>query len=593
MAKPLTAEEAAALGLPPIGGAAPANALTPEQAAALGLPPLPSVQVAPSSPREATLGDYASAALHHYGQGLTSGWGDELGAAEQAWLAGNARLLPKSLAKLGDLVGVETRYSQEIPVGLDMYRQARAGNRDILDAEQKLTPKTAMGFNIAGGIMQPSPGGKAAAAEKVKGQLLKKALASAGNGAKSGALSGAIDAAGDSTADLTTLDPKEWARFGMDVAGGGAFGSLFGAAGGAGGEFLQPAFEWAGEKLRGAAARKANNILTNGAGTMKGGKVAVPEDVGLEALDAGGIRLLGTTQGTADRLNDAIERYGNETYGPMMEKFSSAGIGTRLKAIRDSLIAEGKRLFKETGDTNLRDWFLKKADDYAEVFGDRTARTARAPGGKFASPLTVEVPLKQSEGWKRAVQQEAKEGYKRLEPTPLLEAKMGGANILQTLGEDSVQRATASSADEALRKLGQDFVPVKQKYGRLRSATDLATDAANTNARKVAPPGLLSQAFDAAGQMATQSPIKGAAVLKKAIGTLVKERLPSTSAAGQYLLSKAMKAAAENPGAVGAKIAKAVQRAYTPEELSELLRDYYSTDEERRIKATGDLLRGR
>ena len=86
-------------------------------------------------------------ALHHGLQGLTGGYSDELGGLGTAAMQGVANLLPKSFAQKHDIA--------QAPA-MDAYRASRDTERDLMDAQQKANPGTALASQLGGGAILQS-----------------------------------------------------------------------------------------------------------------------------------------------------------------------------------------------------------------------------------------------------------------------------------------------------------------------------------------------------------------------------------------------------------------------------------------------------
>jgi hypothetical protein len=140
-------------------------------------------QEAPQAPRMGSGSSAAGAGLRGFGQGLTAGFGDELGAGLQAGLQGVANALPEGSL---EWAGIDNRHQQDT---LDTYRQAREENRAQLATDQREHAGAAFAGDLAGGLVLNTlvPGSQAAGTA---------GLARAG-------LMGAASGLGNSEADLT------------------------------------------------------------------------------------------------------------------------------------------------------------------------------------------------------------------------------------------------------------------------------------------------------------------------------------------------------------------------------------------------------
>lgn len=154
-------------------------------------------------------------------QGGTLGFGDEWGGAVQS----NAASLTKALGRLGlnrvgDILGLETRYPDEVDPA-EAYRQGRDAERADDAGAMGAAPGWYLGGEMVGGLAAPVPGGAA-----VQGASKLTRLARAANqGVKMGAAYGAGKSESDSAAGLAGDTV-------MGAALGGAGGTLAHGAGG-------------------------------------------------------------------------------------------------------------------------------------------------------------------------------------------------------------------------------------------------------------------------------------------------------------------------------------------------------------------------
>jgi hypothetical protein len=594
----LSDDEARALGLDE-PGAPPVRKgreLSDEEAAQIGLPAPPAPP--PPAPPES---NYAKAALLHYGQGLTSGFGDEVGAAGQVGLDVATRMLPRALS---DAVGIETRYREPLTLksALSGYRTARDDNRDQLRALEQQHPTTAFLSNIVGGVTQPSPAGKASAAAKVEGKLLQKTLSAAGKGAKGGAVSGGIDALGDSTADLTTGDPKQLLRAGLDVTGGSLFGGAFGGGGGAAGQLLEKPIEWVGDKFKNSALRRAAGYLTGGRGSLADLK-KLPAESAEETITSGGIKAFDTIGDTADRLAK-LRKEAGEKLNEIILSGKEIGVTGGLKDwYEKELKKRGLEKFNTTLDSSLQDIYEKKIAEIQKRFAGPTPHTLRGPRG-HAVPLDtpIETGIDQVNKWKQAAAAKAK--YEGVRGSPQNDVYKDIANVFRT-GEDrgfrdAIDRAQPGSRyHDELAELADRFAASKKQVGNLKAASRAADSTANTAARKAPKEGLVEAGLNIGGAVSTGAPVPVGAI-KKALWDSVKERAVSTGIVGRYGASKLAPLLAAKSGAAGAKLGGAIQRAYMPE-VNDAFWERFApkppppeeTEEERRFRELRETLQGR
>lgn len=201
-----------------------------------------------------------------FGQGLTFGFGDELGAGLQAGLQKTANALPKGWT---EWAGIENKYGPQDAGAV--YKQARTENRELLEHAEEDNPWAYNIGNVVGGAVVPLPGGAAAGAGRtalgVGGKLIgkqalnaleKEALKlvmkeAAKKGAFAGAKTGAAFGLGSSKADFTEGDYGGLAR---DAAIGGTLGAALGGTLGAGSQWASERVVSPGIKVVGDYAKK-------------------------------------------------------------------------------------------------------------------------------------------------------------------------------------------------------------------------------------------------------------------------------------------------------------------------------------------------
>jgi hypothetical protein len=150
-----------------------------------------------AAPRMGSGSSAGGAALRGFGQGLTAGFGDEMGAGLQSGLQGLANALPAGAL---DWAGIDTRYNQDAG---DVYQHARSENRAQFATDEREHGTASTLGNIAGGVVLNT----LAPGEGTYAQAI-------GLGAASGL--------GNSDADLTQGDVGGALR---DTAIGGALGA--------------------------------------------------------------------------------------------------------------------------------------------------------------------------------------------------------------------------------------------------------------------------------------------------------------------------------------------------------------------------------
>lgn len=429
----------------------------------------------------------AQAALAGIQQLGSFGWGDEAGAALQG-------LLMKATGK-GNFG--------------ETYRQARDENRTEAKAARELNPVPYYVAGVPAGMASSAFGAIEAAPAAA---LLTRALAGGATGAAQGALAGA----GDSEANTAG-----------GVAGDATKGGLLGGT-------VGTALPYAGALLKRALARPANavgnwlkekaidqgrRVLTNGADSLST-RNKVRDDAVEEAIRERGIVPFGTTKGTLERLQGtSAKQY--SAYNQVVEQLAERGVrGPDAEAIAQKLLAEASDLESNTLNESLPELYRRAASQVVQ---------------KTGNPKAPRLGLVQSENLKRSAQDMA--DYGRIEETPANEVYRDIATIFRKGNEEAIDEQTAKSADAGLRALGSQFVPVKQKMGRLIEATSAAKRGAARGAQRSAiGPKEIAAGMTAAASGNLQA-VPAAMAATKAANT----RIPSAVASYGLRASDALK----------------------------------------------------
>ncbi len=490
----------------------------------------------------------------------------------------NVHFTPEALAEAkarGIPLGNE---GSTIPGALDSYRRLRDVRSERTDAgseQNKWTGRLGTGAGIALSVLAPLPkglGGTGLAPQAARVVLSGgKGFAQA---AKVGATLGGIQALGDSSADLTTLDPWEYAKAGLDTALGGTVGAVAGTVGHGIGLKLPEALRYARGKLGEWAAEKGAKVLTSGSGQMvPGGKQPVSPEAVKQALDLKDIAVWGTTKGAYERLAERAETKG-AVYGSILDELEKRGVqGPQKEALAEKLMAEYSERYANSGANKAApNVFRREAanlsalphPEAAALRAEAEALKAAAPpppvrpprprdgAGRYLKgalpPLAPAPPpdpriasslsqatelerylgLRQAENVKRALQSEAKWG--RIDKNATNEALKDAASIFRQANEDAVESAgRAAGPGSEIANIAETFVPVKKSLALTLEARMAAQRGAAAAAHRTGGAAGVN-AFDVSNmQEATNTSGLTSAALAM-LGKIWKERGPSTMA---------------------------------------------------------------
>jgi hypothetical protein len=375
------------------------------------------------------------------------------------------------------------------------YRQAQ----QELEKEGNQAVSRNPGPAMLGSFAAPMPGGSISALGRV------------GNAAVKGFAGGALQGAGEAKPGETLVDAAKGGLVGGAV--GGTLGYLGSLASKYGPEFA----DWLKEKAINAGRR----VLTNGADSMSK-RAPVAAEAVEEALRSKAITPFGNNASTLEKLNQLTEDVGDQ-YGGIVDKLEAGGVqGPEARSVAQSLA--GKLRYEKKNNLNQA-----VKDVYASNLN--TLQTDVAPG------LEGNLGLRQAENLKRSLQKQAKYGL--FQETPGNEARQDVASMMRQANEDAIARGTANASPE-LQTAANEFVPVKQRLGRLLEAESAATRGFTRAAQRsgISP---TQKAAAAAEFMHTGSPLKAA----KALGVthLLQDRGGSTIAALGLRASDAIKTA--------------------------------------------------
>lgn len=307
----LSDEEAEALGL-----ASPREReLSDDEAISMGLePPRPGPSKAQSFGRGVV-------------QGGTLGFGDEIAGSIQGALQEIGNAVPQGALRR---LGIEN-YEGGRDNPDDVYRDARDHAQSLDEAAKAANPKTYLAGEVGGGLVLPVPAAAPLTAGKIPLKVLMAHLA------KQGAVTGAAYGLGSSKADLTTGDPREYARAGLDTAIGGTAGVVGGAA-------VAPVAHLAGRGLSAVAGRVGSGLDDFSARRALKAAGYIQKDLkkdianegiervlqrGRDLRDTGAVRAFSSVDDVASRASDLVDEQG-QRIGNLLSETDARAVSTDL-----------------------------------------------------------------------------------------------------------------------------------------------------------------------------------------------------------------------------------------------------------------------
>jgi hypothetical protein len=295
------------------------------------------------------------AALRGFGQGLTANFGDELGAGLQSGLQRLANALPEGSL---DWAGIDNRYKQDAG---EVYRQARAANREQLAADAREHGVASFAGNLAGGLVSNAivPGSKLAG----------------GAGLLRAGAQGAAAGLGESEADLTR---GQVGGATVDALKGAALGVAAQGIGEEVGRIAPQAAQWVQRKAGDFAALRALNAAGYGKAELKPiikrGGLERAVEMGETLLDEPGVIRPGrNVESVLDGVEAARERWGQEV-GRILGEADSVGAQFDMSRV-------GKRVIDEVIRPNMGDPAIRKEiNSVGELMADYL-ELARQQGG--------------------------------------------------------------------------------------------------------------------------------------------------------------------------------------------------------------------
>jgi hypothetical protein len=250
-----------------------------------------------------------------------------------------------------------------------------------------------------------------------------------------------------------------------------------------------------------------------------------------EALQSGAIGPLSSAKGISIKLDGLREEQG-QRYSQMVADLEAQGVpGPRARDIVDELVKRAADKSARVTDEQIPNMYLREAMDIE--------RKATQPGQRLG--------LTHAEDIKRYLQGKARSDYARLKSTDVGQGRKDIASVVRQSVEDAIDEAAkAPGASSQTQELAAQFVPVKQRLGRLIEASDAAERGANAAAKRR---GFgLTPTIEMAGGVAAGHPVGGAAL--GILDALAHSRGASTTAAASYRLAQALRSGAMGPDAV-------------------------------------------
>lgn len=467
--------------------------------------------------------DKLTAVLHGARKGALAGFDDELGAAVQA---------------LAQHVSPSVRNPDGSEMSaLDVYRQARGGNRYEEDQIRKQAPNYYTGGEVGGGLA---------------------ATVGTGAGLGTAALLGGAQGLGDSQADLTDGDAVGALR---DAAIGAGAGLVGAGVGHTAGKLLPMALRATRSGLEKLAIKTGRRVLNGGADLRNGLREVVSDDAVREALDAGAIRFGSTTEAAAQRLDQHVDDVA-KGYSEAVQELEARGVpGPEARAIATKLTQRAAETMQTTG-----------ANKAVPRLFEREAGNVTA----IADKQTGRLRLSQAEALKQDLQAAAKSEYGKLGGSkPLGNAKKEVAAVVRQANEDAVARAAQGlPVGDPVREAADQFASSKTRLSRAIAARDAAERGANKAAGRNAI-GLRETII--AGPQAASGDLAGAAAtlgITKAVTSRGASTIAATANKGAKLAKALANAATDHASQLtkgGAALGASAARALNSQRMTPLI----------------------
>lgn len=389
-------------------------------------------------------------------------------------------LRPSPGAHLGSAAREAGLKEATAPGLIDTYRDVRDTREGRTAAGEAQNPWTARGgkaFGLALSLAAPLP--KVRVGMGAGGRVLSNALTGAGYQSVNSLANGKADwTRGDVGQAVTDFSGADQVQDAINDASSGHYGKAAldalsaGPLGGALGGTLVSGLLEGGRAAVGTPLAKSlgrlaidqgRRVLTNGADSLSK-RAALSEPAVAEAIRSGGIKPFGTTAGAFERLQGIAEGE-HVKYREIVSQLEARGVkGPHAEALAQQLLDKAADLDKNTMNEALPELYLDAA---GKVMGK-----AESSG---------QLGLTQNENLKRSLQAQVK--YGRFEDTPVNEVRRDIASVLRRGSEEAIDSQVPQLGPEA-RALGAQFVPVKQRLGRLLEAEGAAERGAARGAQR-------------------------------------------------------------------------------------------------------------
>jgi len=244
-------------------------------------------------------------------------------------------------------------------------------------------------------------------------------------------------------------------------------GAVDAATTGAGG-MLMSILAKGGKMLAGPLSKAGTaigrRVLTGGTTPLSARKQIPPEVID-EAFAQGAFKPGGTTQSASDALNAARQRVGSQD-AQLLATMEAQGIaGPDANALAKQLEAEAAQKAARSLGSPEPGMFQGAAQELRTKPVDAQGR----------------LSLGAAEDMKRTLQFEAQKEYDKIarQFTPTGEAKKALASRMRQAVEDEIAAQSAAAPDEAAQ-----FVPLKQQFGRIAQAANIAEEGASRASRR-------------------------------------------------------------------------------------------------------------
>lgn len=312
-------------------------------------------------------------------------------------------------------------------------------------------------------------------------------------------------------------------------------------------ELLNKGARWPGEALDRAGIRLGRNVMS-GAKGLKSEEMLSDEAV-RAGMDAGAVRLFGTTGGASKRLSATRELVGDE-YARVVSALRSKGVqGPEADALAETWLEKAANKEARSLGSDVPPLYRRRA---SEVL------TKTPDGGRLGLEESIDIT--------RDLQKQAK--YGKFEETLLNRAKRDIASDVRGGVEKEVNKAASASADPELQSLAAEFRPIKRKMGNIIEADAHAFEEANRAASRK-PFSLYDMMAGGGIYQATHDPVKtGAAMLGS---HLLRTRGPSTAAVTSRWAGKGLTAIVEHAPQVLGEFGAVIAGQKSPEARMEMV----------------------